>query len=119
MSSLVAYQPADYAAPPLIRRSIPALRRTLTAGLPGFFRSLFCRIAVLSNWACFYRDVDLPGAALGAHAPCEELGATAFPVAVLYRPSRDSLALLTIGRYPSLWPRLGREPGLAPLRGWW
>ena len=71
----------------------------------------------MSNWACFYRDADLPGAALGAHVPCEELAATAFPVAVLFRPARGRLALLTIGRYADVWPRLGAQPGLAAMPG--
>lgn len=116
-STLVAYQPADYADAPLIRRSLAALRRAVSAALPGLFPSLLCRIAVVSNWAGFYRDADLPGAALGAHLPCEELAATAFPVAVFFRPSRDRLALLTIGRYGDVWPRLAAAPGLAAMPG--
>jgi hypothetical protein len=113
-SSLVAYQPPDYAHPSLIRASLAPLRRAAPAALPGPLRSLLCRIAVVSNWAGFYRDAPLPGAAHAAHVPCEELAATAFPVAVIFRPARGALALLTIGRYPAVWPRLAAQPGLAP-----
>ncbi len=118
-SSAIAYQPADYADAPLIRRSLPRLRRAATAALPGPLRSLLARVAVVSNWAGFYRDAALPGAALGAHLPCADLGAVAFPVAVLFRPGRDRLALATIGRYPAVWPRLGLQPGLSAMRGPW
>ena len=113
-STSLAFQPADYAAPTLIRRSLSSLRRAVTAALPGFFRSLFCRIAVVSNWASFYRDVILPGAELGAHLPYADPAAHAFPVAILFRPRMDALALLTLGRYSDLTQRLCQEPGLWP-----
>lgn len=122
--SILGYQPADYAIPGLIRKSLSNYRRAVSGPWPGPVASMRSRVSLLSSWVTFYRDLVL-GEGEGEreashcrqllHMPCSEAHNPPFAdFFVLFRPNGHSLALLSSSR--SLRHcRLEGEPALAPF----
>jgi hypothetical protein len=101
---LVAYQKRDFEHPVLIRNSLDVpYKRRVTHQLPGFFASITCRVTMLSSWATFYRDVEVDQFEQIIHLPCiDDKMVPLDNIGVIFRPRRDSLAVLLMGRSVSL-----------------
>lgn len=103
--ALTAYNTADYATPALIRASLlvggGGVRR---AGgdtpLPGALHTaLTARTALVSSWATFFTQLDLPGAATLRHAPVVDTATVPLTdIAIVFRPSPGQLAVLALTR---------------------
>jgi hypothetical protein len=112
--ALVAYQHQDFDSPSLIRKSLPGYRRALSGPLRGFLAAATStKIGLLSNWVTFYRDLELDNCRQLLHLPFFENKNVAFQdISVIFRPSRDRLALLTLGRSIDA-AKLERQPALS------
>lgn len=97
---LVGYQPQDFSSPNLIRRSLQSYRRVFgDIPFPSFPMSISYQGGLLSSWASFYKDVLLPGCDMTLHLPYVLNENIAFnDLAVLFRPQKDKLALLSLSR---------------------
>lgn len=97
---LISYQPADFRHPLLIRKSLEMpYKRRVTPQLPGFLGSIRSRVTMVSSWATFYRDVEVAEFKQILHLPCiDDKTVPLDNVGFLFRPRRDALALLLIGR---------------------
>jgi hypothetical protein len=96
------YQNPDFQTPALIRQSVNSMRRANgNVSLPNFVSSLSRRVCLLSSWATFYSDVQLPGSKSVYHVPIYQTSSqpALFDVYVLFRPTHDQLSLLAFTRY--------------------
>lgn len=108
----IAFQPCDFATPGLIRHSFrpdSVVRVHCDKPLPGFLRSLRVPIASVTNWVGFYHELQLPGgqgasaaasasATHVAHLPLFSPASAMLESFVIYRPSKDRLAVLALTR---------------------
>lgn len=110
----ILYQPPDYASPSLIRASlclpkedsandsvnrIAPLRRVVTTSLPSFFRTaFFYRCAVVTNWAGFYQDVQLPDSEMVLHLPIQTNVCPIQDLLIIFKPNKNDIAMLSISR---------------------
>lgn len=106
--SVMVYDEPSAAKPELIRRSLEAradglYRRVNGLALPGFFGLLKTKFAMITNWAfpSFKADLRLRddqdcdiSDGLTLHLPIYDPKAILFPVAIIFRPCPDKLAVL-------------------------
>ena len=96
----IAYQPADYATPSLIRRSLQDsnnLGRVVSGPLPSAFETIFrgIRICLITNWSTFYMEVELPDSEQIMHSPIFNIDGSV-PIndaCVIFRPNKGKLAV--------------------------
>ena len=95
----IAYQPADYATPPLIRKSLQDssnMGRVVSGSLPSPFKTIFrgIRISLMTNWSTFYREVELPGSEQIVHSPIFNFDGSAplNDACIIFRPNKGKLA---------------------------
>ena len=95
----VAYQPADYATPVLIRKSLQDssnMGRVISGSLPSPFKTIFhgIRICLITNWSTFYREVELPGSEQIVHSPIFNFDGSAplNDACIIFRPNKGKLA---------------------------
>ena len=95
----VAYQPADYATPTLVRKSIAdpnRIARVASGALPGPLATLFgdFRIGIMTNWSTFYQDLVLEGCKQIVHFPIMGPGGGNYltDMAIIFRPNKGQLA---------------------------
>ena len=100
--SVVAYRPADYAEPALIRKSLSCFHRQVTGPLPSVFQSLFLkRVSIISSWSTFFHQVELADCTHKAHFPHISQSDTPclFDVHVIFNVSKDQMACWSCTRY--------------------
>jgi len=70
--NMIGYQPPDYSAPHLIRKSLSNYRRSVTISeplCPGFIRRTRASIGIITNWANVYHHIEFTDAAHIVHTP--------------------------------------------------
>ena len=103
--SVIIYDLSSSATPEAIRQSLSGgapFKRVGGETLPGFFKQLRSRFALITNWAfpSFKADLrlfDKDGNATSKtqlHLPIYALSAVMFPIAVVFRPCEGKLAIL-------------------------
>ena len=108
--SVLTYDPPSYAKPEIIRQSLhqgAPFKRVGGLPLPGFFKLLRARFAMITNWAfpTFKADLELVGTSsseslkrgIHLHLPIYHPSAVIFPIAIIFRPSFGKLAILYAG----------------------
>lgn len=66
--------------------------------LPGPLSSFFASALVITNWASFYRDIVIPGAALVRHLPIAETATANMESAVVFAPRQGEVAVVYLTR---------------------
>ncbi len=108
--SVIMYDPPSYSTPEIIRRSIrggtPFIRSD-GLPLPGFFKLLRAKFAMITNWAfsTFKADFQLVSdvqsenlmSSITLHVPIYNPAAVVFPVAIIFRPRFGKLAIMYAG----------------------
>eukprot|EP00500_Bicosoecida_sp_ms1_P011866 CAMPEP_0203830648 /NCGR_PEP_ID=MMETSP0115-20131106/66466_1 /ASSEMBLY_ACC=CAM_ASM_000227 /TAXON_ID=33651 /ORGANISM="Bicosoecid sp, Strain ms1" /LENGTH=484 /DNA_ID=CAMNT_0050739709 /DNA_START=86 /DNA_END=1536 /DNA_ORIENTATION=- len=112
----LVFNPEDYQSPALIRKALVAGARG--AGGPTFVRAssgdgdtkptplpsgcelLHCRIAMVTNWATFARDVEVEGHRQELHMPVLETSGVGVPLemVVLWRPREGQVGVAFLTR---------------------
>lgn len=108
--SVIMYDPPSYNTPEIIRRSLRGGTPFIRSGglpLPGFFKLLRAKFAMITNWAfsTFKADFQLVSAvssenlmsSIALHLPIYNPAAVVFPVAIIFRPSFGKLAIMYAG----------------------
>ena len=120
----ISYQPADYASPTLIRKSLQDksnIGRVVSGPLPGPFSFLLgdLRIALTTNWSTFYLDLELQDCEQIIHFPI--IGrAGGNPISdgmIIFRPNKGKLAVFVATRSCSDALMRSQKIFLAPLLG--
>lgn len=121
-SPVILFQQNDYRSPTLFRRAVsaaPIQRVFHDQPLPGaiIWNRLWprlCRLTLVTNWVSLYEDISMPGSNLTRHQPL--LGRPPqksrsckggpfqcmFDVAIIYRPRKNSIAVMYIGSHASM-----------------
>ena len=109
--TLVPLLASDCATPSRVRAAIaggrlhrPSLH---TAALPGAAAALLTRAVVITNWASFYRDVQLPRARLVMHLPIAEVHSANMESVVVYAPRSGEVGVIALTRNRRLWGEVG------------
>lgn len=105
---LLGYCREDFQHPYLIRKSLgrtvsslgtPLFVQQVSKGLPNWWTSLIGRIVMITNWASFYIDVQLPGAKSTLHLPIRGNKHEAFTdLFVLFKPNANDVGILSFTR---------------------
>lgn len=102
----ILLQPADYAQPELIRKTLRAgqatgiYRRAASdppTPLPSFMQQLRARVSLVTNWASFAGDMVLDGCEVDLHLPCLNPQELTY-AAVIFKPIPGKLAVLMMTR---------------------
>lgn len=101
--ALIPYQRPDFTSPELIRRSLlgngTPLRRCISGSLPGPWKTMNSKLALLSTWVSFYQPIHLKGCDEVIHLPClTSKFAVLADIGILFCPTKDSVAFLNLGR---------------------
>jgi len=129
--TMVPLLAADAATPALVRAALAPgrlARASAAAGppLPSGAAAALSSAAVVTNWASFYADVRLPGAALVRHLPVAETHGANMESFVVYAPRAGDVAVVALTRSPRVTaetlgaafaPRGGGAGGAADGRG--
>jgi len=102
--SVVMYDPPGYEHPSDIRKSlcrgVPFIREH-SHPLPKFCEASRCRIGIITSWAfsSFDGEIVLGGSntKMTLHLPVFDAKAIPFPIAVVFKPKKDSLAIIYAG----------------------
>lgn len=96
---VLAYQVPDFQNPSLIRKSLLNYRWTVSESLPSFLQSLRTKFCMVSNWASFFHQVELPGCKHVIHLPTYvDNKLVAFDVYILFKLNKDQIACLSYAR---------------------
>ena len=85
-----------YESPEAVRKAVDAVnKRTINpTTFPGFWRTLFTKFTVATNWSTFYRDVVFKNCDLIRHHPVVDFTTGSFETCCVFRPKADKLAIL-------------------------
>ena len=103
--SVALYDSSSSSTPEGIRQSLrggPPFKRVGGSPLPGFFKLLRIRMAIITNWAFPFFKADLhlldanceKTSAIRLHLPVYDQANLVFPLAIIFRPYHDKLAVL-------------------------
>lgn len=104
--SVITYDSPSSAIPELIRKSLrngAPFTRVGGSTLPGFFKTLRLRLALITNWAFPSFKVDLKlfdssslqlSSPIQLHLPIYDPAAVVCPIAIIFRPCYGKLAIL-------------------------
>lgn len=100
---VLIYQREDSKTPGLIRKSLANLKRTVTPNdaLPGFWETLKCNYAIVSNWASFAQPNILQGCTEELHIPLYDIqGKLPYSLVnlIIFRAGPNKLALYMGGQ---------------------
>mmetsp|Transcript_58346 Transcript_58346/g.156133 ORF Transcript_58346/g.156133 Transcript_58346/m.156133 type:complete len:410 (-) Transcript_58346:166-1395(-) len=101
---VVFYQEEDCLRPGQIRKSLSAPGRYVRCGRdpPRPLRSglglVRARYALITNWATFARDLELPGCKQRLHLPFFDLGEAPCEMAFIFRATREEMGVLMLSR---------------------
>ena len=93
----IMYNPADFASPSLIRKSIARLRRAAEplTRFPWWIRRPFCRLALCTSWATNAKEVTIPGCEHLLNLPYLDPGFIPCEACIVFRPRDGETAALT------------------------
>ena len=85
----------DFESPVSVRKVVDAVnQRTISPSkFPGFWRTLFSKFTVISNWATFYHDVRLKNCELIRHHPVLDFTKGCFETCFIFRSRAIQLAI--------------------------
>ena len=93
--NLVSFTRKEFETPSYIRRVLLAITKQIVNITPmlGMFRTLFTKVAGVSNWASFYTDVKLPLLKQIVHLPV--FNVMGFDFCCIFRENIDTLVVYT------------------------
>lgn len=101
---VVLYQEEDCLRPGQIRKSLSTPGKYVRCGRdpPRPLRSgvslMRARYSVITNWATFASDLELPGCEQRLHMPCMDLSMAACELAIVFRATRTETGVLMLAR---------------------
>ena len=95
--SVLGMRLKDYESPVSVRNAVHAVnKRTKNPTIfPGFWKTLFLKFTLITNWATFYHDLKLRNCILVRHHPVFDLTKAPFEFCCIFRPRMDRLAIVT------------------------
>ena len=86
----------DYEAPVSVRNAVEAVNQRVLnpSTFPGFWRTLFTKFTVVTNWATFYHDVKFSYCELIRHHPVVDYTTGGLETCCVFRPKSEQIAIL-------------------------
>jgi hypothetical protein len=112
-AGVLIVQQQDFLDPLDLRSSIQQLRRSKSSQLPGFWRTLFSQITIMTNWTSLYQHVDLSGCEQLLHTPVFYRKTVVIPnYFLVFNPNHDQLAIMLFSKS---MPTLLSHPAMKEL----